>query len=45
MKDEFGRKIMKEFAASRTKTYSYLPDKNIEDNKKQKPQKKCHKKT
>ena len=45
MKDELGRKIMKEFAASRTKTYSYLPDKDIKDNKKQKPQKKCHKKT
>ena len=30
MKDELGRKIMKEFSESRTKTYSYLRDNNDE---------------
>ena len=31
MKDELGRKIMKEFSESRTKTYSYLTDNNDEN--------------
>ena len=43
MKDELGRKIMKEFAASRAKRYSYLTDNN-DEYKKQKSLKKCHKK-
>ena len=30
MKDELGRKIMKEFVALRAKTYSYLTDNNDE---------------
>ena len=33
MKDELGWKIIKEFAALRAKTYSYLIDNNIEDKK------------
>ena len=40
MKDELGWKIIKEFAALRAKTYSYLRDNNIED-KKAKGTKKC----
>ena len=40
MKDESGGKIMKEFAASTAKTYSYLADKNSQD-KKAKETKKC----
>ena len=31
MKDEFGGKIIKEFAASKEKTYSYLTSNNNED--------------
>ena len=31
MKDEFGGKIIKEFAASKEKTYSYLTDNNNVD--------------
>ena len=38
MKDELGGQIMKEFAALRAKTYSYLKDNNDED-KKQRAQK------
>ena len=33
MKDELGWKTIKEFAALRAKTYSYLIDNNIEDKK------------
>ena len=33
MKDELGRKIMKEFAALRAKTYRYLTDNNDENKK------------
>ena len=40
MKDEFGGKIMTEFAALRTIPYSYLTDNNNE-NKKAKGTKKC----
>ena len=40
MKDESGGKIMKEFAGSTAKTYSYLTDKNNQD-KKAKGTKKC----
>ena len=39
MKDKLGRKIMKEFSESRTKTYSYLRDNNDENKKRCK---KCH---
>ena len=38
MKDELGGQIMKEFAALRATTYSYLKDNNDED-KKQRAQK------
>ena len=31
MKDELGRKIMKEFVRVREKTYSYLTDNNVKD--------------
>ena len=34
MKDELGRKTMKEFSELRTKTYSYLTDNNNENKKK-----------
>ena len=44
MKNEFGGKIMKEVAALRAKTYSYLPDNNDEDKRKPKTQKVCLKK-
>ena len=40
MKDELGENIMKEFAALRGKTYSYLTDNNDND-KKAKDTKKC----
>ena len=33
MKDELGREIMKEFAAIRAKTYTYLTDNKDEDKK------------
>ena len=33
MKDELGRKIMKEFVRLRPKTYSYLIDNDTEDKK------------
>ena len=33
MKDELGGKIMKEFCAPRTKTYSYLKDDDSEEKK------------
>ena len=38
MKDELGREIMKEFAAIRAKTYTYLTD-NKDEEKKPKAQK------
>ena len=38
MKDELGRKIITEFAASSSKTYSYLLD-DGDENKKQEAQK------
>ena len=41
-KHELGGKILTEFAALQTKTYSYLIVENIE-NKKEKDTKKCHK--
>ena len=40
MKDKLGRKIMRDFAAVRPKTYSYLIDDN-DENKKGKDAKKC----
>ena len=40
MKDELGRKIMTEFVALRSKTYSYLRD-DCEEDKKAKGTKKC----
>ena len=40
MKDELGVKIMKEFIALRTKTYSYLTD-NKDEDKTAKGTKKC----
>ena len=43
MKDELGGKIMKEFAALRAKTYSYLTH-NSDGDKKTKGTKKCEKK-
>ena len=42
-KDELGRKIQKEFAGPRAKTYAYLMDDNTE-HKKAKGTKKCVKK-
>ena len=42
-KDEFGKKIMNEFARPRAKTYAYLMDDNTE-HKKAKGTKKCVKK-
>ena len=33
MKDELGGKMMKEFAALRAETYSYITDSNDEDKK------------
>ena len=39
-KDQLGRKIMKEFAALRAKTYAYLTD-NDSEKKKAKGTKKC----
>ena len=38
MKDELGRKIMTKFVGLKVKTYSYLTDNGIEDEK-EKPQK------
>ena len=43
MKDELGGKMMKEFAALRAETYSYITDSNDED-KKAKGTIKCFKK-
>ena len=40
MKDQLGRKVMKEFAALRAKTYNYLTDNNSK-NKKAKSTKNC----
>ena len=39
MKDKLSGKIMKEFAALRAKSYSYLTNNNNKDKKKQKTQK------
>ena len=45
MKDELGRKIMKEFTRLRAKTYSYLIDYESEDKKSKRYKKVRHKKT
>ena len=41
MKDKLSGKIMKEFAALRAKSYSYLTNNNNKDKKKAKNTKKC----
>ena len=45
MKDELGRKIMKEFIRLRAKTYSYLIDYGREDKKSERYKKVRHKKS
>ena len=45
MKNELGGKFMTEYAALRTKTYSYLKDDGKNDKKRKKNKEVCHRKT
>ena len=44
MKDELGRKIMTKSVGLKAKTYSYLTDNGIEDEKSKGTKKVCHEK-